>query len=40
MAKIDKLARITAIVKAIRRGEFANYTNAANYYKCLRFAIS
>jgi len=40
MARIDKSARITAAVEAIRRGEFADYTNAANYYKCSRFAVS
>ena len=40
MARIDKSARITAAVEAIRRGEFADYTNTANYYKCSRSAVS
>jgi hypothetical protein len=40
MARIDKSALITAAVEAIRRGEFTDYTNAANYYKCSRFAVS
>jgi hypothetical protein len=40
MAKIDKSARITAAVDAIRRGEFINYANAAKHYKCSQIAVS
>ena len=29
MARIDKSARVTAAVEAIRRGEFTNYAKAA-----------
>jgi len=40
MARIDKLARITAAVDAIRRGEYINYANAAKHYKCSQTAVS
>ena len=40
MARIDKSARITAAVDAIRRGEFTNYANIAKHYKCLQTAVS
>jgi len=40
MARIDKLARITAAVDAIRRGEFTYYADAARHYKCSQIAVS
>ena len=40
MAKIDKSARITAAVDAIRRGEYTDYANAAKHYKCSQIAVS
>jgi hypothetical protein len=40
MARIDKSARITAAVDAIRRGEYTDYANAARHYKCSQTAVS
>jgi transposase len=40
MARIDKSARITAAVDAIRRGEFTDYAKAARHYKCSHSGVS
>jgi hypothetical protein len=40
MGRIDKSARVTQAVDAIRRGEFTNYAKAAREYKCSHTAIS
>ena len=40
MARIDKSGRISKAVDAIRRGEFSDYTKAADHFKCSRSAVS
>jgi O6-methylguanine-DNA--protein-cysteine methyltransferase len=40
MARIDKSARVTKAIDAIQRGEFTDYSKAADYYGCLRSAVS
>ena len=40
MARTDKSAKISAAIDAIKRGEFANYANAAKEYGCDRGALS
>jgi len=40
MARIDKSARVTAAVDAIRRGEFTDYAKAAKKYGCTHSAVS
>ena len=40
MARIDKSARITKAIDAIQRGEFTEYSKAADYYGCSCSAVS
>ncbi len=40
MARADKSARIDAAVAAIKRGEFTNYSKAAEKYECDRTSLS
>ena len=40
MARLDKSARISAVVTVLRAGEFANASQAAAYFKCSRTAIT
>jgi len=40
MARIDKSGRITKAVDTVGRGEFSDYTKAADHFKCSRSAVS
>ena len=40
MARIDKSARVTEAVDAIKRGEFSDYTKAAQHFRCSHSAVS
>jgi len=40
MARADKSAAVNAAVEAIRRGEFIDYSKAAEHFKCDRTSIS
>jgi hypothetical protein len=39
MARADKLVAISAAIDVIKRGEFANYDNAAKKYGCSYSAL-